>query len=171
MLPIINVLRHDLKLKYCRIWLCPTAAFTSIPLHAAHLFQTKPDRSGKEPCFEDLYICSYMPTLSALIRSRQLMKKCMSPSFVAIGQGQPGAGKGKVLLAVDSKLELVRKFVPPTAKCTTISGDAATRAGVLEALQENTWVHLACHGKQDPKQPYNSHIVMRDERSQAYNPF
>ncbi|KAG1785463.1 CHAT domain-containing protein [Suillus plorans] len=162
MLPIVNVLRHDLKLKYCRIWLCPTAAFTSIPLHAAHPFRTNPDGS-RESCLEDLYICSYTPTLSALVRSRQMMKKRVTSSFVTIAQGQPGAGKGKALLAVDSELELVHKLVPATARHTTISGDAATRAGALEALQQNTWVHLACHGKQDPKQPYNSHFVMRDE--------
>ncbi|KAG1729757.1 CHAT domain-containing protein [Suillus lakei] len=163
MLPIINVLQHDLKLKYhSRIWLCPTAAFTSIPLHAAHPFRTKADRS-KESCLEDLYICSYTPTLSALIRSRQTMKTRVTPSFVAIGQGQPGSEKSKALLAVDSELELVRKLVPATATRTTISGDAATRAGALEALQQNTWVHLACHGKQDPTQPYDSHFVMKDE--------
>ncbi|KAG2143402.1 CHAT domain-containing protein [Suillus bovinus] len=163
MLPVVNVLEHVLKLeRRSRIWLCPTAAFTSIPLHAAHPFKTKADCS-KEPCLEDLYICSYTPTLSALIRSRQLKKKRIPPSFVAIGQGQPGAGKGKALLAVDSELELVHKLVPATANRTTISGDAATRAGALEALQQNNWVHLACHGKQDPKQPYHSHFVMRDE--------
>ncbi|KAG1775489.1 CHAT domain-containing protein [Suillus placidus] len=163
MLPIVNVLQQDLKLKsHSRIWLCPTAAFTSIPLHAAHPFRTNADRS-KEPCLEDLYICSYTPTLSALVRSRQMMKKRVTPSFVTIGQGQPGTGKGKALLAVDSELELVHKLVPAMANCTTISGDAATRAGALQALEEHTWVHLACHGKQDPKQPYNSHFVMRDE--------
>ncbi|KAG1853518.1 CHAT domain-containing protein [Suillus subluteus] len=163
MLPIINVLEHVLKLKRrSRIWLCPTAAFTSIPLHAAHPFKTNADGS-KEPCLEDLYICSYTPTLSALVRSRQLMKKRVTPSFVTIGQGQPVAGEGKALLAVDSELELVHKLVPVTVNRTTISGDAATRAGALEALQDNTWVHLACHGKQDRTQPYNSHFVMRDE--------
>ncbi|KAG2340379.1 hypothetical protein BDR05DRAFT_889952, partial [Suillus weaverae] len=162
MLPIVSVLENVVKLKRrSRIWLCPTAAFTSIPLHAANPFQTKADRS-KDPCL-DLYTCSYTPTLSALIRSRRMMKKRTSPFFVAIGQGQPGAGKGKALLAVDSELELVHKLVPATATRTTISGGAATRAGVLQALEENTWVHLACHGKQDPVQPYNSHFVMRDE--------
>jgi CHAT domain-containing protein len=65
-------------------------------------------------------------------------------------------------LAVDSEIELVRKLVPATVNRTTISGDAATRAGALQALQENTWVHLACHAKQDQTQPYNSHFVMRD---------
>ncbi|KAG1774496.1 CHAT domain-containing protein [Suillus placidus] len=83
--------------------------------------------------------------------SRQLMKKRVPPSFVAIGQGQPGAGKGKALLAVDSELELVHTLVPTTAKCA------------LQGLEEKTWVHLACHGKQDPMQPYNSHFVMRDQ--------
>jgi CHAT domain-containing protein len=163
MLPIVNVLETVLKLKRrSRIWLCPTAAFTSVPLHAANPFQTKADRS-KEPCLEDLYICSYTPTLSALVRSRQMTNRHVTPSFVAIGQGQPGTGKGKALLAVDSELELVHKLVPATASRTTISGDAATRAGALEALEENTWVHLACHGKQDPEQPYYSHFIMRDE--------
>ncbi|KAG1744328.1 CHAT domain-containing protein [Suillus occidentalis] len=163
MSPIVNVLENVLKLpRHSRIWLCPTAAFTSIPLHAAHPFLTKPDRS-KEPCVEDLYVCSYTPTLSALVRSRQLMKKRVNPSFVTIGQGQPGAGKGKALLAVDSELELVHKLVPATASHTTISGDAATRAGALKALEANTWVHLACHGKQDSEQPYHSHFVMKDE--------
>ncbi|KAG1841935.1 CHAT domain-containing protein [Suillus subalutaceus] len=163
MLPIVHVLEHVLELKrQSRIWLCPTAAFTSIPLHAAYPFQTKADRS-KEPCLEDLYICSYTPTLSALIRSRQLMKKLVPPSFVAIGQGQPRAGKSKELLAVDSEIELVRKLVPATVNRATISGDAATRAGALQALQDNNWVHLACHGKQDREQPYNSHFVMKDE--------
>ncbi|KAG2133459.1 CHAT domain-containing protein [Suillus cothurnatus] len=164
MLPIVKVLEYVLELKHrSRIWLCPIAAFTSIPLHAANPCQTKADRSGKEPCLEDLYICSYTPTLSALVRSRQMTKKRVPPSFVAIGQGQPGAGKGKALLTVDSELELVHKLVPAMANRTTISGDAATRTGALEALEKNTWVHLACHGKQDPTQPYNSHFVMRDE--------
>ncbi|KIK39882.1 hypothetical protein CY34DRAFT_297687 [Suillus luteus UH-Slu-Lm8-n1] len=163
MLPVVNILENVLKLKRrSRIWLCPTAAFTSIPLHAANPFLIKADHS-KEPCLEDLYVCSYTPTLSALVRSRRSMKKRVTPSFVAIGQGQPSAGKGKELLAVDSELELVHKLVPATASHTTISGDAATRAGALEALESNTWVHLACHGKQDPAQPYHSHFVMRDE--------
>ncbi|KAG1730554.1 CHAT domain-containing protein [Suillus paluster] len=165
MLPIIDVLKHDLELQdRSRIWLCPTAAFTSIPLHAANPFRKNSNRSGMEPSLEDLYICSYTPTLSALIRSRQMMKmRAETPCFVAIGQSQPGAGQGKMLAAVDSELELVHKLTPPNAKFTTLSGDDATRAGALDALRRNTWVHLACHGKQDHQQPYHSRFSMRDE--------
>ncbi|KAG0706480.1 hypothetical protein DFH29DRAFT_872259 [Suillus ampliporus] len=136
MLPIVNVLQHVLKLpRRSRIWLCPTAAFTSIPLHAAHPFRTK-----AEPCLEELYICSYTPTLSALIRSRQMMKMRATPSFIAIGQSQPGAGQGTVLAAVDSELELVHSMLY----------DAIPGAPCL------SW-------KQDRDQPYNSRFAMRDE--------
>jgi CHAT domain-containing protein len=34
---------------------------------------------------------------------------------------------------------------------------------VLQGLEENTWVYLACRGKQDREQPYNSHFIMKDE--------
>ncbi|KAG2032123.1 hypothetical protein BDR03DRAFT_61641 [Suillus americanus] len=73
-LSIVIVLQQDLRITCrSRIWLCSTAAFTSIPLHAAHPFRTKTD-GRHELCLEDVYICSYTPTLSALIRSRQMMK-------------------------------------------------------------------------------------------------
>ncbi|KAG1752218.1 CHAT domain-containing protein [Suillus lakei] len=164
MLPIVKVLHHDLKVKpRSRIWLCPTAAFTSIPLHAAHPSRMKADNSGRELCLEDIYICSYTPTLSALIRSRQTMKTHVTPSFAAIGQSEPGAGQGTVLAAVDSELELVHKLIHPHVNFTSLSGDEATQAGALEALRRNTWVHLACHGKQDRDQPYHSRFAMRDK--------
>ncbi|KAG1763718.1 CHAT domain-containing protein [Suillus occidentalis] len=153
MLPIVNALEHNLKLQHrSRIWLCPTADFTSIPLHPANPIRMKADGSGPEHCLEDLYIGSYTPTLSALIRAQQAMRTRVDPSFVAIGQEQPGARRGKALLAVGDELELVCKLFPATAKLTTLSGDEATQA-----------VHLACHGKQDHKQPYNSHFAMRDK--------
>ncbi|KAG1753662.1 CHAT domain-containing protein [Suillus paluster] len=166
MLPIVDVLLgHDLKVKHrSRIWLCPTAAFTSIPLHAAHPSRTKANGSGQELSLEDIFICSYTPTLSALVRSRQAMKtRATSPSFVAIGQSQPGAGQGTALATVDSELELVHTLLPPDVKFTSLSGGEATQAGALDALQRNTWVHLACHGKQDREQPYNSRFAMRDK--------
>ncbi|KAG2091251.1 CHAT domain-containing protein, partial [Suillus cothurnatus] len=112
---------------------------------------------------EDVYICSYMATISALIRSRQMMKTHVTLSFAVIGQSEPGGGHGEALLTIDSELELIRKLVLIMANPTTLSGDDATQAGALNTLQHNTWVHLACHGKQDHEQPYNSHFAMKDE--------
>ncbi|KAG1872992.1 hypothetical protein DFJ58DRAFT_722162 [Suillus subalutaceus] len=71
MLPVIKVLQHDLEFRRRPgMWLCPTAAFTSLLVHATHPCRTKADRYGRELCLEDIYLCSYTPTLSALIRAR-----------------------------------------------------------------------------------------------------
>ncbi|KAG1736710.1 hypothetical protein EDD22DRAFT_852227 [Suillus occidentalis] len=84
MLLIVNVLENIVTLhRRSRMWLCPTAAFASSLLRAVNSFLTKADRS-KEPCLQDLYVCSYTP-------SRQLMQKRITPSFVAIGQDVPHA--------------------------------------------------------------------------------
>ncbi|KAG0698936.1 hypothetical protein DFH29DRAFT_877650 [Suillus ampliporus] len=83
-------------------------------------------------------------------RSRQMMKTRATLSFIAVGQSQSGAGQGTVLAAVESELELVHKLIPPNVDFTTLSGDDATRAGALDALQRNTW-------------PYNSRFAMRDQ--------
>ena len=48
-----------------RIWWCPTADFSALPSHAAG-----PYRTGQQN-LSDLYISSYNPTLTALIRARQ----------------------------------------------------------------------------------------------------
>lgn len=87
----------------------------------------------------------------------------VAPSFVAIGQDYSSTGQGTVLAAVDSELELIHKHVPPNVKFTRLSGDEATQASALEALRCNTWVHLACHGKQDLVHPSNSRFAMSNK--------
>lgn len=80
MIPIVHVFQYGLKLwRRSQIWLYPTAVFT---LHEAHLFRTNADRSGGELCLEYIYIYSYTPILSALMRSRQAMKTSIIPSFM-----------------------------------------------------------------------------------------
>ncbi|KAG1847654.1 hypothetical protein DFJ58DRAFT_730067 [Suillus subalutaceus] len=128
---------HVLKLKRRpRIWLCPTAAFTSIPLHAANPFA---DRS-KEPCMGDLYICSYTPTLSTLIKSRRMKKKCVPPSFDKVNQVQ---GKAR------------RYWLSTASSSLSISSSLRRR---IIPLFLATQPH-----EQQAGSTYNSHFVMRDE--------
>ena len=62
--PIVEILQEHHPHR-SRIWWCPTAEFTLLPLHAAGSF-----RKG-QPTLSDLYISSYTPTLTALIRARR----------------------------------------------------------------------------------------------------
>ncbi|KAG1753593.1 CHAT domain-containing protein [Suillus paluster] len=115
-----------------------------------HPSRMKADGCERGLCLEDIYVCSYTPTLSALIRSRQTMET-------------HAQGKGRRLPLLTIELAFVHKFLPPNIKFTRLSGDKATQAGALEALRCNSWVHLACHGKQDHEQPYSSRFAMRDK--------
>ena len=141
--------------KNSRIWWCPTGVFTSLPIHAAH-----PYRKG-ERGLSDVYVSSYTPTLSALIRSRNKRNTQQSvPSFVSIGQ--PNAAGYNLLVSVRQELDLVRQLLPEAVQFTELSDEAATREAALTALCTHTFAHLACHGEQVPGRPYDSHFAMHD---------
>src|SRR6266702_5166634 len=65
--PIIDRLRQLKVPEQSRIWWCPTSVFCSLPLHAMGPI---PSDESQMRYFLDLYICSYTPTLSALVQSR-----------------------------------------------------------------------------------------------------
>ena len=96
--PIVTTLQEFCPCR-SRIWWCPTAKFSLLPLHAAGSF-----RKG-QPMLPDLYISSYTPTLTALIRARQ--KRPFDPSmdqhrFLVVGQAQaPGECE---LISVNTEL-------------------------------------------------------------------
>ena len=65
--PVIDQLRQLQVPDQSRLWWCPTSVFCSLPLHAMGPI---PSDDGEIRYFLDLYICSYTPTLDALIQSR-----------------------------------------------------------------------------------------------------
>ncbi|KAG1738395.1 CHAT domain-containing protein [Suillus paluster] len=147
--------------KGSRVWWCPTSKLTSMPIHAAG-----PYCKGASN-MPNIYVSSYTPTLSALIRSRRQNASKVaskSSSFVSIGQSKPNSGSGeRELGAVGVELELVKSLVPPSMSYSEVSEDEGTVSGAIQALQSNSWVHLACHGKQDLVQPFDSSFALRDK--------
>jgi hypothetical protein len=71
--PVIDRLRQLQVPDHSRIWWCPTSVFCSLPLHAMGPI---PSDDGELRYFLDLYICSYTPSLSALIQSRSRDSGC-----------------------------------------------------------------------------------------------
>ncbi|KAG2125645.1 CHAT domain-containing protein [Suillus bovinus] len=141
-----------------RIWWCPTSVFNFLPLHAAGEYR----KQGR--FLSHLYISSYTPSLTALIKARRSHERSPSVPFVAIGQNRP-AGASFTLDAVEPELELVRSLLPPppTISFSKITSVDATKSRALCALRDNTWLHLACHGTQNIAEPFKSAFLMRDE--------
>ncbi|KAG1886812.1 CHAT domain-containing protein [Suillus fuscotomentosus] len=155
--PVVENLEGFAK-RGSRIWWCPTSLFNFLPLHAAGEYRPK----GKS--VSQQYISSYMPSLTALIKACASHVKSLSVLFAAIGQDCP-AGAESTLYAVEPELELVQRLLPPPpiilfSKITSIE---ATRSRALHALQDNTWLHLACHGTQKIVKPFKSAFLMRDK--------
>ncbi|KAG1788521.1 CHAT domain-containing protein [Suillus variegatus] len=90
--------------------------------------------------------------------------KSLSVSFGAVGQDHP-AGYSFTLDNMEPELELVRSLLSPipTISFTKITSVDATRSRALRALQDNTWLHLSCHGIQEFHEPFKSAFLMRDE--------
>ncbi|KAG1743863.1 CHAT domain-containing protein [Suillus lakei] len=140
-----------------RIWWCPTAEFTLLPLHAAGPYEKNRDN------LSDIYISSYTPTLATLIRARQrVSREASTQHFVAIGQAKPD--RGKELRHVAPELAVVAQRLLPvvSASFTSLTDSDATVQGALDALNHNQWLHLACHGMPNRTQAFESSFAMRD---------
>jgi CHAT domain-containing protein len=55
----------------------------------------------------------------------------------------------------------------PDIKAVRLEDGAATKAAVLSAMGDHSWIHLACHGCQDPKEPLKSGFALADGRLEA----
>ena len=140
-----------------RIWWCPTAEFSLLPLHAA-----APYRKGQRG-LSNLYISSYTPTLSALIRARQPgVSTSMSEGKRFIGIGQACAIGTSKLRFVGTELDHIGQCVGRHATFTRIEGQESCVSRVTEALGKHEWVHLACHGLPNREQPFSSAFALHD---------
>ena len=130
-----------------------------LPLHAAG-----PYRKGQKN-LTHLYISSYTPTLTALIRARR--RDPSNPAteqkrFITIGQAN--AVGERELLSVGLELDHIRQRIDGLAKFTPIDGEESCTSRVVEELGKNEWVHLACHGLPNRKQPFGSAFALYDGR-------
>jgi CHAT domain-containing protein/tetratricopeptide (TPR) repeat protein len=154
--PIVECLQATYP-SQSRIWWCPTAEFSVLPLHAAG-----PYRKGQRN-LPHLFISSYTPTLSALIRARLCDPSNSATEqkrFIAIGQAK-AVGESE-LLSVGAELDTIRQGVGDLATFTHINGEESCTPRVVEELGKNEWVHFACHGLPNPQQPFESAFALHD---------
>ena len=66
------------------------------------------------------------------------------------------------LLAAQTELDVIANHFPPGKGSLQLAGPQATRADVLAALGSHSWVHLACHARQEQAARSHSGFVLWD---------
>jgi CHAT domain-containing protein len=147
-----------------RMWWCPTGSFTHLPLHAAG--------TNSKRC-SDYVVSSYTPTLGALIGARSSfipIEKSQIKAFVAAVPRSHVEGWTD-LLSTPDEVEAVRASMPQGALIDfrnsddsfPMAGEGISAQALLASLPDTNILHLACHGRQDPKNALQSGFVMSDK--------
>ncbi|VDB86992.1 unnamed protein product [Peniophora sp. CBMAI 1063] len=137
------------------IW-CPTGPLTQLPLHAAG------DYGEFGPRVYDFVVSSYTPSLSALTRSIDAVaNERVAPSVLVVTQADvPGCTPIPGTLVEG---ERVREVLAQSKYDTSLfTGDEVSKAAVRTALNQHTWLHLACHGTQNAEDPLQSAFALYD---------
>jgi CHAT domain-containing protein len=146
--PVINRLRQLQVPEQSRIWWCPTSVLCSLPLHAMGPIPS--DDDGEPRYFLDLYICSYTPTLSALIQSHRRDSNLRSadiPSILLVAQPDPS------LPNVGGEIQVIQDL---DTEVTSLISEAATPATVIDGFYRHQFVHFACHGTLETGKPFEA---------------
>ena len=122
----------------------PYRTAVSLPLHAAGDYpchRTQEHRAGATVL--DRTVSSYIPTLAALRRARDLPPQPDPPPHGGCTPRRP-AGLRLELPNVGMELECLTRF-PPGNGNGQLVGELATRGNVLAQMSVHDWIHIACH--------------------------
>jgi hypothetical protein len=147
---VINRLRELGVPEQSRIWWYPTSAFCFLPLHAMGPVKSSDDAR----CISDLYICSYTPTLGALIAARTAASPISGPARrpTLLFAGRPTESP---LSTRDMKV--VRSIGVPTTRL--VFGNA-TREAVISGLQKHRLAHFACGYHRESGKPFDTALEL-----------
>lgn len=152
--PVLDALACTCKLpvdQLTHVTWCATGSLAFYPLHAAGPYD------GLSPNAFDLVISSYAPSLSALLVSSSSPKSDVG--VLAIGQEET---RGLPFLPCTMKELAAIKAQVQETHFLQLDGSKATVDAVLSAMDEHSWVHLACHATQNPDNPAHSAFHLCD---------
>ncbi|KAF8991624.1 CHAT domain-containing protein [Cyathus striatus] len=156
--PIIQTLNLKKSKRPPRLWWCPTGPLTFLPLHAAGIY--KSTSSTPSECTSDYCISSYTSTITALTQERGVESKSAS-QFKFLGIADT-----KKLLQTANELGVIQQYIPEQyfTELGTSGNPPASMKEVSSHLPDASIVHFACHGKQVPGKPFQSGLLLDDEK-------
>ncbi|QRV95386.1 CHAT domain protein [Ceratobasidium sp. AG-Ba] len=125
---------------------CTTGYLSFLPLHAAGIY----GQPGRRVF--DYVVSSYVPTLGLLLGASQNTEPPRGMTFIGQSDSLP-----KVL----EEMRSIKKQVP-SEQFICLDNKDATIEAVRGAMRESSWVHLACHARQDTQDPRRSGFILHD---------
>ncbi|KAJ7895758.1 CHAT domain-containing protein [Mycena leptocephala] len=131
-----------------RLWWCPVGAFVGLPLHAA--------------APSDQFIPSYTSSLATLLESNSKESLSGIPTLGVIGVTHTQRGGVSALPGVEREIARINSITGNICQIEKLVGEQATVEAVKLQLNNCSWVHLACHGTQNLKNPPKSCLHLYD---------
>ena len=147
--PVLNKLRELGIAEQSRIWWYPTSVFCSLPLHA---MGPVPSTDGRERYFSDLYICSYTPSLGALIAARTRTSPAPDRGPTLLFVGRPNESPRGT-----RDMKVIRSIGVPATRL--VFGNA-TREAVINGLRKHRLAHFACRSHREEGKPFDTALEL-----------
>ncbi|KDQ50727.1 hypothetical protein JAAARDRAFT_707686 [Jaapia argillacea MUCL 33604] len=155
--PIIRALDLKRSASPPRLWWCPTGSFSSLPVHAAGIYDSTEGES-----VSDYVVSSYIPTLTTLLRDAP-PKVDLFKMLVVI---QPKSKGYRPIPNTEIELQKIENIVGNHVLVRYGLPEApALVSNVLSEIPSATILHFACHGIQDSVDP----LVDEQDRRSALN--
>ncbi|KAJ7687644.1 CHAT domain-containing protein [Mycena rosella] len=116
--------------------------------------------STLEACYLDQFIHSYTATLGSLLEAYNKKPLNTIPKFGVVGISYTGHSGTHPIEGVKDEVKKLLSIVQEPVEC--LQDDQATSDAVKLQLKACSWVHLACHGKQDLLEPSKSRLLLYD---------
>ncbi|KDR67553.1 hypothetical protein GALMADRAFT_283519 [Galerina marginata CBS 339.88] len=145
------------------VWWCPTGPLTFLPLHAAGIYAADDDRKTARFSALDYVVSSYIPSLGTL--HNIMYRKHERPPFQMFSVIQPNTPGQSRLPATLLESSIIRKQGEKagiSGHMKNLQGEEATSKAVMAGIEASSWVHLACHGRQDVNEPTKSGLLLHD---------
>ncbi|KAG8741280.1 hypothetical protein FRC10_003028 [Ceratobasidium sp. 414] len=158
--PILSVLEYPNEVateQLPHITWCLTGPLAFLPLHAAGDYST-PGCTLHSVVLFDHATSSYTPNLASLLVPP--LDFTLFSGSATVGQtATPGFSP---LPGTEAELDHISSRLNSAMPFTRLEGEKATASAVLAAMEQHSWVHLACHASQDPKKPTASAFHLHD---------
>jgi CHAT domain-containing protein len=127
-----------------------------LPIHAAGLYDAQ-DIGEK---VSDYVVSSYTPTLTAIL---ELSEPTVREDFQVLMVAQASPPGASPIPQTEDEVKIVHRLTAGT-RGMSLMRENATVERVREGMMESNWIHLACHGQQNPEDPIESGFLLHDKK-------